>query len=161
MRSWKFLPERQLWPQAQWGDLQHGDGVPVDLLCPGRLLRKRMHERVHGLQSVGDSRVASFQSRPHEAAKIVVTYTGTLHKSSSARYYLDALDALPEEFRARFETRFIGRITEDEAKSLQNRKTAIRQFDFMAQAEAFRWIEETDYLLVTMMHAGKHDRQGL
>lgn len=97
---------------------------------------------------------AGFRPRPHGTAKIVVTYTGTLHKSSSARYYLDALDALPEEFRARFETRFIGRIPEEEAQHLRNRKTAIRQFGFLPQAEAFRWIEETDYLLVTMMHAG-------
>lgn len=96
----------------------------------------------------------AFQSRPHGTSKIVVTYTGTLHKSSSARYYLDGLDALPEELRSRFETRFIGRITEEEAPYLRDRKTVIRQFGFLPQAEAFRWIEETDYVLVTMLHAG-------
>lgn len=97
---------------------------------------------------------AGFHPRPHGTSKIVVTYTGTLHKSSSARYYLDGLDALPEDLRARFETRFIGRIPEEEARYLRDRKTAIRQFGFLPQAEALRWLEETDYLLVTMMHAG-------
>jgi glycosyltransferase involved in cell wall biosynthesis len=97
---------------------------------------------------------ADFRGRPHDGEKVVITYTGTLHKASSARYYLAAIDALPAELRARIETRFIGRITDEEAAFLKAARCETRSLGFLSQREAFRYLEESDYLLVTMMHAG-------
>lgn len=91
-----------------------------------------------------------FRPRPHGTGKIVVTHAGTVYKSSSPRYYLDALDALPEEIRARFETRFVGRITPEEQPFLENRKSEIKLLGNVPQAQALRYMEETDYLLLTM-----------
>lgn len=92
-----------------------------------------------------------FKPRPHSLpGKIVVTHMGTVYKTATPKYYLDALDALPEEIRSRFETRFIGRIAESEKALFEGRKSNIRLLGFMPQAEALRWVEETDYLLLTM-----------
>ena len=94
---------------------------------------------------------SEFRPRPHSGSHIVVTYVGTVYVTTSARYYLDALDALPDEIRSRVETRFIGRITADEKPYLQNRKSKITELGFIPQAEALRLMEETDLLLVTML----------
>jgi glycosyltransferase involved in cell wall biosynthesis len=97
---------------------------------------------------------ANFRSRPHGSDRVVITYTGTLHKASSARYYLETLNALPDEVRALVETRFIGRVTDDEAAYVKASRSETRCLGFLPQSEAFRYLEESDYLLVTMMHAG-------
>ena len=94
---------------------------------------------------------AGFQSRPHAGSHCVVTYAGTVYSTTSARHYLDALDSLPEEIRAQVETRFVGRITADERLYLQNRKSKVTEIGFVPQAEVLRLMEETDFLLVTML----------
>jgi len=91
-----------------------------------------------------------FQPRSHGTDKIVVTHAGTVYKSSSPRYYLDALDRLPEELRSRFETRFVGRITPEEQPFLENRKSTIKLLGNVPQEQALKYMEETDYLLLTM-----------
>lgn len=91
-----------------------------------------------------------FTPREHGGSKIIVTHVGTAYKTASPRYYLDALDKLPEPVRSRFETRFIGRISESERALLDNRKSEVKILGFMPQEEALRYIEETDYLLLTM-----------
>ena len=96
---------------------------------------------------------AGFQSRRHEGPQVVVTHVGTVYKTASPRYYLDALDSLPEELRSRFETRFVGRIAESERGMLEGRKSNIRILGFMPQETALQQIEETDYLLLTMTNA--------
>jgi glycosyltransferase involved in cell wall biosynthesis len=93
---------------------------------------------------------AGFTARRHESDRLVVTHLGTAYKTASPRYYLDALDGLPEETRSRIETRFIGRVSENERALLEGRKSLVRLLGFMPQAEALRWVEETDYLLLTM-----------
>ena len=93
---------------------------------------------------------AGFQSRPHGGAQVVVTHVGTIYKTASPRYYLDALDGLPDDLRGRFVTRFIGRIAESERAVLEGRQSDIRILGFMPQAKALQQIEETDYLLLTM-----------
>jgi len=93
---------------------------------------------------------AGFQSRPHGSPKVVVTFVGTVYGPSTLQYYLNALDGLPEEIRARFETRLIGRIAGDEKSIVDNAKSKIEVLGFMSQAEAFRRMEETDFLLLTM-----------
>jgi glycosyltransferase involved in cell wall biosynthesis len=93
---------------------------------------------------------ASFRAREHSGAQVVVTHMGTLYKTASPRYYLDALDTLPDEIRSRFETRFVGRIADSERSVLEGRKSDIRILGFMPQTEALRQTEETDFLLLTM-----------
>jgi glycosyltransferase involved in cell wall biosynthesis len=95
--------------------------------------------------------LAGFRSRPHGGSGIVVTYTGTVYSTTSARHYLDALDSLPDEIRAQVETRFVGRIAEEERPFLQGRKSKVTEFGFVPQTEALRLMEETDFLLVTML----------
>jgi glycosyltransferase involved in cell wall biosynthesis len=92
-----------------------------------------------------------FQSRRHAGSNVVVTYVGTVYSTTSARYYLDALDCLPDPVRTRVETRFIGRIEAEERVYLQNRKSQVTEVGFVPQSEALRLMEETDILLVTML----------
>lgn len=92
----------------------------------------------------------SWSARRHGTSNMVVTYVGTAYKVCSPRYYLDALDDLPDAIRSKIETRFIGRIIDEEQCVFQSRKSPLRVFGFLPQAEAFRWMEETDYLLVTV-----------
>ena len=82
--------------------------------------------------------------------KVVVTHIGTAYRTASPAYYLDALDSLPEEIRSRFETRFIGRISETEFRVFEGRRSDVRLLGFLPQSEALKYAGETDYLLLTM-----------
>ena len=93
---------------------------------------------------------AGFQARPHQHTGFVVAYIGTVYSTTSPKPYLEALDALPEEVRARVETRFVGRITDEERPLLENRKSSMKVLGFMPQKEALRHAEEADFLLLTM-----------
>jgi len=96
---------------------------------------------------------ATFTPTRHGTGRVVVTFIGTVYRASSARYFLDAVDALPADIRARFETRFIGRVADDEKAFLRNRKSDVKVLGFLPQAAAFTHMQETDYLLVTMTDA--------
>jgi glycosyltransferase involved in cell wall biosynthesis len=93
---------------------------------------------------------AGFAPRRHNQPGIVVTHAGTAYKTASPRYYLDALDAMPDEIRSQIETRFIGRISESERRDLQARQSVVKLVGFLPQSQALRYLEETDYLLLTM-----------
>jgi hypothetical protein len=97
---------------------------------------------------------ATFQAlatRPHgRPGGMVVTHIGTAYRTASPVYYLDALDTLPDAVRTQIETRFIGRVAETEQDALDGRRSPVRQLGFLPQAEAVRYMEETDYLLLTM-----------
>jgi len=93
---------------------------------------------------------SGFDPRPNREKNLIVTHVGTAYKTSSPQFYLDAVDALPDEVRARIETRFIGRITDAERQQFENRKSNTRLLGFMPQTEALRSMEDTDCLLVTM-----------
>ena len=93
---------------------------------------------------------AGFQSRHHDGTRVVVTHLGTVYDSSSPRYYLDALDAMPDAVRSSIVTRFIGRVAAQEQAELESRKSPIEILGFMAQSDALRHVETTDYLLLTM-----------
>jgi glycosyltransferase involved in cell wall biosynthesis len=93
---------------------------------------------------------ANFTCRRHGQPRMIVTHVGTAYKTASPRYYLDALDAMPEEFRSRMETRFIGRISESERALLGSRRSLVTQPGFMPQQQALQQMEETDFLLLTM-----------
>lgn len=99
---------------------------------------------------------ANFQARPHDTHKVVVTHVGTATNASSSRYYLEALEQLPDELREKVETRFVGRIADREQIYFANRKADLKLLGFQPQDVATRHMEETDYLLVTMT-----DRQSL
>lgn len=82
--------------------------------------------------------------------RMVVTYVGTVYKPCSPRYYLDALERLPAEVRSRIETRFVGRVIEEEKPFLENRTSQLTLTGFVAQAEALRHMGEADYLLLVI-----------
>jgi glycosyltransferase involved in cell wall biosynthesis len=87
------------------------------------------------------------------SGKVVVVHMGTVYKTASPKYYLDALDELPESVRSRFETRFIGRIADDQAGVLENRRSDVRLLGFLPQAEAVKQVAAADFLLLTMTNA--------
>ena len=86
--------------------------------------------------------------KPHD--RVIVSHIGTVYKTASPQHYLDALDGLPEEHRSKFETRFIGRISDDQAALMENRKSRIQILGFLPQQQALQCVAETDYLLLTM-----------
>jgi glycosyltransferase involved in cell wall biosynthesis len=62
---------------------------------------------------------------------------------------LEALASLPEDIRSRIETRFIGRIADDQRELLES-NSSVRLLGYMKQGEALKLMEETDFLLVVM-----------
>lgn len=94
---------------------------------------------------------SGIEPRAHgQPGRMIVTHTGTAYLTASPKYYLDAVDALPEHIRSSIETRFIGRVTETESKVFENRKSPVKVLGFMPQKEALKLTAETDYLLLTM-----------
>lgn len=92
---------------------------------------------------------SKFTSRPHGGEKIVVVYTGTIYEPASPVRFLDALDQLPPSLCSRFETRFIGRVSEEfDRRLLENRKSDVRLLPFVPHREALRHMEEADVLLL-------------
>ena len=81
---------------------------------------------------------------------MIVTHVGTVYKTASPRFYLDAVDSLPEEIRSRIETRFVGRVAESERPLMEGRQSKVTLLGFMPQAEALQYMADTDYLLLTM-----------
>jgi glycosyltransferase involved in cell wall biosynthesis len=91
---------------------------------------------------------SDFRSRTHGTGKLVVTYAGTVYKPASPKSYLDALDGLTQLCSC-FETRIVGRIAEEFDRGMfENRGNSVRLFDFVPQAEARQFMEETDVLLL-------------
>jgi glycosyltransferase involved in cell wall biosynthesis len=88
--------------------------------------------------------------RSHRRGKMVATYVGTVYRPSSPRHWLDVVDSLPEAMRSRIETRFVGRVIPEEEPILAGRRSSVVKLGFMPQAEAIRWIAETDYLLLVV-----------
>jgi glycosyltransferase involved in cell wall biosynthesis len=48
------------------------------------------------------------------------------------------------------ETRFVGRISDSEQPLMENRKSPVTALGFMPQEQALKYMEDTDYLLLTM-----------
>lgn len=92
---------------------------------------------------------AGFRSRRHDSGRIVVTYTGTMYAPADPTPFLDALEALPEAARSRFEVRFIGRMAEEfDRRVFEGRKARVTVMGFVPQKEVLRYLEESDYLLL-------------
>lgn len=92
----------------------------------------------------------TFKPRPHNSLRMVITHVGTVYKTASPRAYLEALDQLPDDIRSRVESRFVGRIADEERALMDSRKSQVKTYGFMPQAEALKLMEETDYLVLTM-----------
>jgi glycosyltransferase involved in cell wall biosynthesis len=93
---------------------------------------------------------AGFVPRQSRSPRMVVTHVGTAYRTASPRFYLDAVDGLAEQVRRCIETRFIGRISDSERALLEGRKSQVTALGFMPQADALKYMEDTDYLLLTM-----------
>ncbi len=93
---------------------------------------------------------AGFQPRRNELPRLLVTHVGTVYKTASPRYYLEAVDGLPEEVRRNIETRFVGRVSDAERAFLESRGGKVTVLGFLPQASALKYMEDTDYLLLTM-----------
>lgn len=93
---------------------------------------------------------AGFLPRANRSSRMLVTHVGTVYKTASPRFYLDAADSLPEEIRGQVETRFIGRVSDSERPLLEERRSPVTTLGFMPQAQALKYMEDTDYLLLTM-----------
>jgi glycosyltransferase involved in cell wall biosynthesis len=102
---------------------------------------------------------ATFRPRSHGTEKIVVSFFGTVYRYNSPRSFLEAADRLPRELATRIETRFYGRIADDQDRLLVSRYGTVRIHGFMSYAAALRQLEETDFLLLPVdsatAHAGK------
>lgn len=102
-----------------------------------------------------------FQRRPPVVPPLIVSYLGTLYANPvySPQPYLDAVDGMPESWRANIETRFIGRVAPDAAPLLAARRSRVVQTGFLPQQEAFREIERSHCLLLLVgtpdVHSGK------
>jgi glycosyltransferase involved in cell wall biosynthesis len=92
--------------------------------------------------------LAEFHPRAHEPGKVVVAFLGTVYRPATLQHYLTALDSLPDEARSRFETRVIGRITEQEQEVVAHARSRVHAMGFMPQTDALRQMEEADYLLL-------------
>ncbi len=86
-------------------------------------------------------------------SQIKVVYVGTVYKPCTPSTYLAALDRLPEALRSRFETRFVGRVDDDEKKYLNNCRSKVELLGFLPQNQALHHMEEADYLLLPLTEA--------
>ena len=93
---------------------------------------------------------AGFLPRSHQLPRMLVTHVGTVYKTASPRFYLEAVDGLPEDVRSQIETRFIGRVSDSEQPLMEGHKSKVTALGFMPQGEALKYMEDTDYLLLTM-----------
>jgi glycosyltransferase involved in cell wall biosynthesis len=90
------------------------------------------------------------QPQPRVDDKLVISHVGTVYSASSPRYYLDALEGMPEAIRDSIETRFIGRIADDELPYLAPRRISLKMLGGMPQHQALAHMAEADYLLLVM-----------
>jgi hypothetical protein len=101
--------------------------------------------------------------RPSRAGRdnMAIGYFGSLYASPpyDIRGFLEALDSLPEEIRAKTEVHFIGRIAAEAKPLLRGRKTKIVEVGFLPRDQGVKRLEQCDYLLLAAndptQHAGK------
>ena len=87
-------------------------------------------------------------ARP-DTGKILLTYIGTVYGSTDPTPVVDAILALPPALGERLRLRFIGHIeTERYRETLAQLGDRIELIGFLPQAEALRYMVETDYLLL-------------
>ena len=97
--------------------------------------------------------ITDFLLREQRADSVGAICTGFGISARMTKALIDGDCALGMQnpIRSQVETRFIGRIAEEETPFFANRKSTIAKFGFVPQAEALRLMEESDFLLVTML----------
>ena len=119
---------------------------------PG-LPAEKFHCVPNGFDSVRTGPTADSSSAGASSA-VVLTYIGTVYGSTDPRTFVQAVQGLPEEIRARLRVRFIGHIESAVYReALLSLGDTIELKGFVPQAEALRAIEDTTYLLLIT-----HDR---
>jgi glycosyltransferase involved in cell wall biosynthesis len=95
--------------------------------------------------------------RPKGYPKVVISYFGTLNSSRvySPKTYLEAIDSLPSDVRAKIETRFIGRVTPDCQPQLAGRAD-VREFGFLPKEKGIEILRDSDYLLLIATNPSSH-----
>ena len=96
-------------------------------------IRKRYPEQAGaqvpgGAQRVRSGGVRRLRARASDRSRMIVTHVGTVYKTASPRFYLDAVDSLPEEIRSQIETRFVGRVAESERVLMEGRRARSRNW---------------------------------
>ena len=87
--------------------------------------------------------------RSETLQNVMLTYIGTVYGSTDPTPVVEAILALPPELRDRLRLRFIGHIeTERYRETLLRLGSQIELIGFLPQAEALRYMQETDYLLL-------------
>lgn len=91
----------------------------------------------------------SFRSRTPIGDTILVTFLGTVYRTSSPASYFEALDRLEPTLRGRFHTRFVGRVAEEMPASIfSGRAGQVTFTGFLPHRQAVSYMEDTDYLLL-------------
>lgn len=86
--------------------------------------------------------------------KVVLTFIGSVYRSTDPATLIDAVLKLPAELRSRLHLRFIGHVeTDADRESLQRLGGTVELKGFVPQAEALKSMQDTDYLLLI-----SHDR---
>lgn len=99
------------------------------------------------------TKVVTLPVKVRTGSQIKIVYIGTVYKPCTPSTYLAALDRLPEALRARFETRFVGRVEDDQKKYLENCRSKVEQIGFLPQSQALHHMEEADFLLLPLTEA--------
>jgi glycosyltransferase involved in cell wall biosynthesis len=87
--------------------------------------------------------------QPRADGKIVVTYIGSVYRSTEPATFVQAVQSLPEAVKSRFKIRFIGYIEEPRFREiLMQLGDMVELNGFLPQHEALAAIDETDYLLL-------------
>jgi len=126
--------------------VNHSSRDTIRKRYPGQR-EEKFHVVPNGYDPAAFAGIAHTERR---SPRMIVTHVGTVYKTASPRFYLDAVDSLPEEIRSKIETRFVGRVAEAERELMEGRKSKVTLLGFMPQAEALPHMADTDYLLLTM-----------
>jgi glycosyltransferase involved in cell wall biosynthesis len=92
------------------------------------------------------------------APPLLIGYMGTVYANPvySPASFLDALDAMPGDWRDRVEMRFFGRVAPDAERLFENRLTRILRTGFLPQREAFERLSGCHGLLLIVGNATVH-----
>jgi hypothetical protein len=95
---------------------------------------------------------------PPAAPPLVIGYMGTVYANQdySPAPFLDAVDAMPAEWRGRVETRFFGRVAPEAEALVRNRNSNVVCTGFLPQEEAFERLGQSHGLLLTVGSMTKH-----
>lgn len=87
-------------------------------------------------------------SAPHHAP-VVLTYIGSVYRSTDPSTFVEAVLSLPPQLRSRLRVRFIGHIESAESRQvLESLGDTITLHGFLPQAQALKALDDSDLLLL-------------